>query len=105
VAGDIALRPVAWLRVKGKGQAVEVFEPFGERAQLDAATREFLAAYEAGYVAYCERRFAEAVPAFGQAAFLRPEDFLTQRYLAETRSLAAESPAPDWEPVLQLHTK
>jgi adenylate cyclase len=105
VAGKIATRPVARLRVKGKSQAVEVFEPIGENSGLDEPTREFLTNYETGYRNYCERRFSDAVQSFGQAAKLRPEDFLTKRYLAEARALAANSPPPDWKPVLQLHTK
>jgi adenylate cyclase len=105
VAGKIATRPVARLRVKGKSQAVEVFEPIGEKAGLDEPTHEFLTNYETGYRNYCARRFSDAVQSFGQAANLRPEDFLTKRYLAEARALAANSPPPDWEPVLQLHTK
>jgi adenylate cyclase len=104
-AGVIAFRPVARMRVKGKQEAVEVFEPQGELTDLDPATREFLAATEAGYREYCERKFAGAAKAFEQAAALRPDDFLTKRYLAEAQSFAAHSPPRDWEPVLQLHTK
>jgi adenylate cyclase len=105
VAAELALRTVARLRVKGKAQAVEVFELVGENAALDPPGREFLAAFGSGYDSYCAQRFAEAAQAFAMAARLRPDDFLAQRYLAESRSLAANSPASDWEPILQLHTK
>lgn len=105
VAGELALRPVARLRVKGKAQAVEVFELIGERTELDPAMGAFVSACASGYAAYGERRFAEAEKAFEEAAKVQPDDFLTQRYLAETRLLAANSPPLDWEPILQLHTK
>lgn len=105
VASEMALRPVARLRVKGKALAVEVFEPLGDRRQLDAATLEFVNSYRRGYTAYVERRFVEAVHAFSEAEVLQPDDFLTTRYLSDSRLFAASAPAPDWEPILQLQTK
>ncbi|MEZ5276340.1 MAG: adenylate/guanylate cyclase domain-containing protein [Opitutaceae bacterium] len=105
VASEVALRPVARLRVKGKEQAVEVFEPLGEHPQINAALQEFVTTYRNGYNAFCERRFSEAVQALTAAAVLQPDDFMTTRYLTEARRFAADPPASDWEPVLQLQTK
>ncbi len=104
--GDaLVTRPVAQLKVKGKKQAVEVFELVAEPEALDEGARRFLAAYGAGYAAYCQRRFAEACRAFATAATLRPDDFLATRYAEETERLADSPPPADWEPILELHSK
>jgi adenylate cyclase len=105
LGGALVTRPVAQLKVKGKKQAVEVFELIGEPESLDEATRRFLAAYGEGYAAFCARRFAEACRAFAAAATLRPDDFLATRYAEEAQRLADSPPAADWEPILELHTK
>jgi adenylate cyclase len=105
VAGDVVTRPVARLRVKGKTQAVEVFEPIGAISGLDETSKRFAAACKQGFDAWSARRFEQAARAFSDALILRPDDFLTTRYLADARRLAATPPAPDWEPVLNLESK
>jgi adenylate cyclase len=105
VAGQLATRPVALLRVKGKAEAVAVHELVGELAALDEPARRFFAHYAEGYTAFGARRFAAAAAALGAAAALRPDDFLATRYLAEAQRLAAQPPPADWEPILELHTK
>lgn len=105
VAGMLATRPVALLRVKGKEQAVPVHELIGEPETLDDAARHFLAAYTEGFDAFRARDFDRAVRSFEAAAAFRLADFLTNRYLDEARALAAAPPAGDWEPVLKLESK
>ncbi len=105
LGGALVTRPVARLQVKGKKQAVEVFELVGEPEALDEPSRLFLAAYGEGYVAFCSRRFEEARGCFATAAALRPGDFLATRYADESQRLALSAPPPDWEPILELHTK
>jgi adenylate cyclase len=105
LAGALVLRPVARLKVKGKHQAVEVFELIGEPDTVGAELRRFLDAYSQGYTAYCERRFEEAQHAFAAAAALRPEDFLAKQYAHEAHQLTLSPPGADWEPILELHSK
>lgn len=105
LGGALVTRPVARLQVKGKARAVEVHELIGEPAALDAATRDFLARYGEGYVAFGARRFSDAMRAFGAAAALRPADLLTMKYLAEARGFEAAPPPADWLPVLKLESK
>lgn len=101
----LCLRPVARLRVKGKTQAVEVFEPLAERETADEATRHFAEASTAGFQAYCAQRFAEAAAAFEKASTLRPGDLLSARYLRESERYAAEGPPAGWQPTFTLDTK
>jgi adenylate cyclase len=105
IAAEVVTRPVARLRVKGKTQAVEVFEPMGEISGLDETSKRFAAASKEGFDAWSARRFAQAARAWNDALVLRPDDFLTTRYLADARRLVAALPPPDWEPILNLESK
>lgn len=105
VAGQLALRPLARLRVKGKHQAVEVFTLHGEPAALPADEREFLEHYRLGYDAFMSRRFAEAGAALARAERLRPYDHTTLDLRRQAEQFSLTPPPPDWEPVTNLESK
>ena len=105
VAGRMAMRPLTRLRVKGKAEAVEVFELVGTPDALSPAQRDFLAAYVPGYAHYAARRFAEAAVDFGRALEARPDDDVTRELLEQSRTFAQEPPPADWEPILTLKSK
>jgi adenylate cyclase len=105
VAGVLATRPLARLRVKGKQEAIEVHALHGETTALSAAEREFLVAYRAGYDAYVNRRFTEAAASLAQAQKLLPDDLTTRRLWVESARHAQTPPPADWEPVLTLDSK
>lgn len=105
VAGEMVLRPVARLQVKGKTQAVEVFELMAERADCDAGSIRFSELFAAGFAAYCEQNFSGAAMLFKQAMELRPGDMLSAHYLDEAGKYEAKPPEPDWHGVLKLETK
>ena len=105
VADAMLTRPVGQLRVKGKEQAVVVYELIDELERADEKTHQFVASYLEGYEAFCARRFGRAVRAMEEAVYLRPDDVLTTRYLTEARRWASTPPPADWEPVLKLDSK
>jgi adenylate cyclase len=105
VQGELATRPLARLRVKGKLQAVEVHTLHGVPAELPEHERAFLAHYCAGYAAYCARDFSRAARELEAADRLMPGDLTTQRLREESRRFAASPPPDGWEPVLTLDSK
>ncbi|HYC71080.1 MAG TPA: adenylate/guanylate cyclase domain-containing protein [Opitutaceae bacterium] len=105
VAGRLAVRPLARLRVKGKQQAVEVFTLHGEAATLPADERAFLDHYARGYAAFAERRFPEAAAALARAESLRPDDQTTLDLRRQAEQFIRTPPPPDWEPVTILESK
>jgi adenylate cyclase len=105
VAGAMVLRPVARLQVKGKTQAVEVFELMAERADCDATSIRFSELFAAGFSAYCEQNFSRAAMLFKQAMELRSGDLLSVHYLDDAEKYEARPPEPDWHGVLKLETK
>ncbi len=103
--GQLVVRPLTALRVKGKQTAVSVYELVGDAGELTPAQNEFLEAYGAGHALYVARRFDEAAVALARAAALVPGDRMTQTLLADSRQLAELPPSADWQPVLTLKTK
>jgi len=103
--GAMVLRPAARLQVKGKTQAVEVFELLAAREEADAATINFAAAFTNGFRAYCERDFVTAIDAFTGTLAMRPDDLLSAWYLDQAQTYLNNPPGPDWQAVLKLETK
>lgn len=105
VADAMLTRPVGLLRVKGKEQAVAVYELIGELERTDEKDHQFVASFVEGYEAFCARKFGRAIRAMEEAAYLRPDDPLTTRYLSEARRWASTPPPAEWEPILKLESK
>ena len=105
VQAAMVTRPLAWLRVKGKLQAIEVHTLHGATGTLPAAEKEFVETYRAGYAALVDRRYAEAVAALSRAQALQPDDLSTQRWLTAATTFTSTPPPPDWEPIISLDSK
>jgi adenylate cyclase len=105
VVGRMILRPVARLQVKGKTEAVEVFELLADGNHGDDAMREFVVTFTRAFRAYCERKFIEAAATFAQAQALRPNDVLSAYYHEDALRLSTAPPEPGWQGVLKLETK
>jgi len=99
------LRPVARLQVKGKTEAVQVFELFGERQDCDAETIRFSDAFTTAFEAYCQRDFTTAVTLFQDVLNIRPGDYLGSHYLEQALEFSLTPPGPEWQGVLKLETK
>jgi adenylate cyclase len=104
VAGVLEVRPLAHLRVKGKHQAVEVFELVGAAADLPAAKLEFLAAYREGYALYRAGKFEAAAAVMQRALGLAPDDCMTGEILTKCREYARDSAPPEWN-IVKLESK
>jgi adenylate cyclase len=97
-----AWREIDAIRVKGRAQAVRVFEPLAEAGHETAGQQADAAAYAAGLAAWRARDFGAAAAAFGRcAAADAPAALFAQRAL----ELVAHPPGTDWEPVNTLEGK
>lgn len=71
----IWVRQLDKIRVKGKHQAVNIYELIGDRSTpLDIDTQEFLSHYNAGRSALALRNFKNAILCFEAAKEIRPND-------------------------------
>jgi len=94
VAGEVALRPVDRVIVKGKSEPVDIYTPC-EDAELVAATVTAIGEYRA-------RRWDEAERAWLEIAADHPGDGIASVYLSRIEKLRSSSPAREWNGAVEL---
>ncbi|MEW5722249.1 MAG: adenylate/guanylate cyclase domain-containing protein [Thermodesulfobacteriota bacterium] len=105
VQGQIEVRELDLLRVKGKDQPIRVYELLSRNGGLSPEKKDVLEAYARGLALYRDLRFAEAEAAFQRALELDPDDGPSRTYVQRCRAFQAEPPPPDWDRVFTLTTK
>ena len=94
---DWRLREVDLIRVKGRGEAVAVYECL-DHYTPDSFPRmqETLAAYAHGLALYRDEDWNRAVGAFEETLACRPGDALARLHLERCRHYLEHPPPPDW---------
>jgi adenylate cyclase len=101
--GDtFAWRELDAIRVLGRGEVIKVFEPLAAKGAESAEQTNVATAYAEGLARWRAREFAQAADAFDGVAKIDPASALFGK---RARSLAANSPPPDWTPVNILKGK
>jgi len=102
----IWVRQLDKIRVKGKHQAVNIYELIGDRkTPLDADTQEFLFHYHAGRVAYLSRDFTKAIACFAAAKYIRPKDQAVDIHLERAHNYHKTPPPDSWDGVWTIVSK
>jgi adenylate cyclase len=102
---DVAFREVDRVRVKGKDEAITVYEPLGLAAELDAATQEELRLWAQALRAYRSRNWDLAEVNLVNLQRLAPGRMLYHVY-AEKVTRARSTPlTADWEAVTAFDEK
>jgi len=104
VRGEIPVRRLDIVRVKGRAAPVEIFTvPLD--AEGRAITPAWLQRHEEGWGHYRARAFREAAACFADCASAGLDDANLRQMLARCEELAARPPAHEWEPVTRLESK
>src|SRR5262249_25317454 len=94
------------IRVKGKVQAVKVYEVYGETADpISPEDLQYYQAYTAAFEAYLARRFDRAGAQFTKALAVRPSDAAACEMLQRIASLDPEKLPDDWDGAMTFETK
>ncbi|MGF1934854.1 MAG: GAF domain-containing protein [Nostoc sp. ChiQUE02] len=102
----IWVRQLDKIRVKGKHQAVNIYELIGDRnTPLDAKTQEFLFHYHTGRAAYLSRNFSQAIACFEAAKCIQPQDQAVNIHLERARNYQQTPPPESWDGVWTMLTK
>ncbi|MEH2350725.1 MAG: GAF domain-containing protein [Nostoc sp.] len=102
----IWVRQLDKIRVKGKYQAVNIYELIGDRnTPLDANTQEFLHHYHTGRAAYLSRNFLEAIACFEAAKCIQPEDQAVDIHLERASNYLQKPPTESWDGIWTMLTK
>ncbi|MBW4624410.1 MAG: GAF domain-containing protein [Brasilonema octagenarum HA4186-MV1] len=102
----IWVRELDKIRVKGKYQAVNIYELIGDRhTPLDTNTQEFLFHYQNGRNAYLSRNFRYAIACFQSAKKIRPKDQAVDIHLQRSCNYLNLPPSDSWDGVYCMLTK
>lgn len=102
----IWVRELDKIRVKGKHQAVTIYELIGDRSTpLDSATHKFLSHYHAGRAAYLSRHFKEAIACFEAAKSIRSKDQAVNIHLQRARNYLKTAPKDSWDGIWTMNAK
>jgi len=102
LAAQFAFRELDRVRVKGKAQAVAIFEPLGPLTADDAAERQRLAQWADFLVAYRARDWAAADALLQPLLQSEPACRLYALYAERLARFRVEPPAADWDAVTLL---
>jgi adenylate cyclase len=102
----IWVRELDKIRVKGKNQAVGIYELIGDRqTPIDAEKQKFLDFYSAGRAAYISRKFVESITLFQSAGAIYPEDEAVKIHIKRAQDYMKMPPPEDWDGVHTMTTK
>ncbi|MEA5572060.1 GAF domain-containing protein [Calothrix sp. UHCC 0171] len=102
----IWVRQLDKIRVKGKHQAVNIYELIGDRnTPLDADTQEFLSHYHSGRSALALHNFSGAILCFEAAKKIRPNDQALNIHLERAHNYLIQPPPDSWDGVWTMSIK
>lgn len=97
-----AWRELDAIRVKGRNEAIRVYEPLGEAGAPTAEQATAVAAYAEGLACWQARQFGKAAECFAGVAVIDPPAALFE---VRAKRLAEHPPSPDWTAVTTLEGK
>jgi adenylate cyclase len=101
----VETRELDLIRVKGKAQAIRIYELMASAGTLPHKRREVVEIFHDGLRLYRLRKFAEADARFHEALRVDPEDGPSKAYVERCAELSQTSLPDDWDGVYTMHTK
>lgn len=105
VKDRFVFRPLDTLRVKGKNEAVTIYELLGTKENLSSDVFNLVHAFANARALYRAREFARALMQFESLLHQYPNDKASVVYIDRCRSFLDEPPPPDWSGVYILKEK
>jgi adenylate cyclase len=102
---DVVARPIDWVSVKGRAEAVLVYELLGLKGRVDRVAEDLAELSEKALAAYRARDWARAVGLFEQVLQLRAGDGPAQLLIARCQGYQAAPPGGDWNGVHHMDSK
>ena len=104
-SGQVEVREVDWLRVKGKEMPVRIYELLARKGELDAVQKQVRDLFAQGMVLYRQRQWVEALAIFQRILTLVPEDGPASTFSKRCEDFRLSPPAADWDGVYRLTSK
>jgi adenylate cyclase len=101
----VAFREIDRVVLKGKSQALRVYEPVGLIGALSSKDEEKLAAFAAALKLYRDKRWRESAAAFEQVLAVDPADGPARVFVQRCLAFMENEPPPDWRGEFIMHGK
>lgn len=105
VVKDIVFRELDRVKVKGKDEPVDIFEPIGIEGQVDNKVMDEIKVWHKVLRAYRAQKWDEAEMDLFNVQRMSPECKLYQLYFERIKQCRADPPGPDWDGVTAFTTK
>ena len=105
LAGAFQVRELDIVRVKGKEDAVKLFELMVSSQEKDRETAALIDRFHQGLRCYRKRDWDEAATIFREILSRHPEDGPSALYLERTRAMKAHPPGEAWDGVTVFTSK
>jgi adenylate cyclase len=102
---DIAFREIGLVKVKGKDQAVAIFEPVGLVSELSDEEQQTLDLYHEALQEFRQQQWEPAEERFQQLSRSEPDRLLYRLYLEQIGQYRQSPPSTDWDAVITFDTK
>ncbi len=102
---DILFRDIDLVRVKGKDEPVDIFEPLGIDGQVEQKVIDEVAMWHRALKAYRAQNWDEAEAELSKAQQMSPQCKLYQLYAERIRQCRIEPPGANWDGVTTYKTK
>jgi len=104
-AKGVLARPLDWVSVKGKTQAVLVYELLGLKGEVSRDDENLVELYGRALAHYRAQDWASALQLFEEVLRLRPGDPPAQQMVGRCQSYAVQGPGNDWDGVYRMDAK
>ena len=105
VANHYAFRFLGALQVKGKAQAVDVYELLGRTGEVEDAQLNYAKTFAEAITAFQQRNWPQAKSNFEQCQSEAPEDAAIALYLAQLNVFTQSPPPDNWNQAIELTSK
>ena len=102
---DVVFREVDRVKVKGKDEPVDIFEPIGMEGQVDQKVMDEIKLWHKALRAYRAQKWDEAEMDLFNVQRMSPECKLYQLYFERIKECRADPPSTDWDGVTTFKTK
>ena len=105
VVKDVVYREIDRVKVKGKDEPVDIFEPIGVEGQVEKQVIDEIKLWHKALRAYRAQKWDEAEMDLFNAQRTSPDCKLYQLYFERIKQCRADPPGPDWDGVTAFKTK
>ena len=105
VVKDVVFREIDRVKVKGKDEPVDIYEPIGIEGQVDKKMLDEVKLWHKALKAYRAQKWDEAEMDLLNVQRMSPDCKLYDLYFERIKQCRAEPPPPDWDGVTAFKTK